>query len=464
MGGREPQGKGWILVGGLLAAGLLFQVLRAFGVSSSEAATGAVALICAIYWVAQPVPIPVTSLIPFAVLPIFGVLDHNEVSASYGHTLVLLLMAGFMLSNAIESCGAHRRMALGMARLVSGRSGATPRRLLLGFMLAAAGMSMWISNTAAVLILLPVVLATTEQTDRRFLRERLLIGVAYASSIGGLGTPIGTPPNLLFMATRAKLGQETWAFSDWMAIGLPIVALMIPLAYFVLQHGMLDVKLPPLPRLDRITSREKRVLFVFGLTALGWITRIEPLGGWTRWFGAEGAGDSTVAFLGLLLLLTLPAGDGGRLMTWRDAERAPWGILLLFGGGLALASAFSESGLSARIATALTGLSSFPEVVMVLGICLGVSFLTEMTSNTATAALLMPILGAAANSAGIDPTRLMAPAALSASCAFMLPVATAPNAIIFASGEVRTGFMLKRGVVLNLLGALVITAVVMILL
>jgi sodium-dependent dicarboxylate transporter 2/3/5 len=266
------------------------------------------------------------------------------------------------------------------------------------------------------------------------------------------------------MATRADLGQPVWAFSDWMKIGIPLVVVMVPLAFWVLSVGLAHQKLPALPSLPSMTKRERRVLFVFGLTALGWITRIEPLGGWTKWVGAEAAGDSTVAFCGLLLMLLLPAGDGKRLMTWRDAERAPWGILLLFGGGLALASAFAESGLSARIAGGLTVLTEFPPAMMVLGVALVVTFLTEMTSNTATAALLMPILAATAESVHMDPTRLMAPAALSASCAFMLPVATAPNAIIFASGEVRTRFMLKRGIVLNLLGALVVTAVVVLLL
>ncbi len=466
-GANEPtQGSraGWVLGAGALGAVGLFLLLRSFGVGTGESATAATGLVCAVFWVLQPVPIPVTSLIPFAVLPLFGVLDHKQVARSYGHTLVLLLMAGFMLSNAIESSGAHRRLALGMASLVSGRQGATAHRLLLGFMMASALMSMWISNTASVLILLPVVLATTEQADRRFLRERLLVGVAYAGSIGGLGTPIGTPPNLLFMATRADLGQETWAFSDWMQLGVPVVLLMVPLAFFVLAWGLPRQVLPPLPSVSGMTKRERRVLGVFGLTALGWVTRVEPFGGWSAWFGAEGAGDSTVAFIGLLLMLLVPSGEGGRLMSWKDAERAPWGILLLFGGGLALAAAFSESGLSERVAHVLSALAGFPELLMVLGVCLGVTFLTEMTSNTATAALLMPILGATARSVGMDPTGLMAPAALSASCAFMLPVATAPNAIIFASGEVRTGFMARRGAFLNVIGALVVTSVVVLLL
>lgn len=449
---------------GLALAAVAWGACRLGGLPEEAAGTGALAMLCAFYWVSQPVPIPVTSLIPFAVLPLLGVLDHKQVAHSYGHTLVLLLLAGFILSTAIEACGAHRRLALGMARLVSGPRGATPRRLLLGFMIASAVMSMWISNTATVLILLPVVLATTEGPERRALRERLLIGVAYAGSIGGVGTPIGTPPNLLFMANYAELGKATWAFSDWMLIGVPVILLMVPAAFFVLGYGLPDRVLPPLAQVGPMTTRERRVLVIFGLTALGWITRVEPFGGWSGTLGMEGAGDSTVAFVGLVLMFFLPDGEGGRLLSWEEAERIPWGILLLFGGGLALAAGFAESGLSASMGRALTVLTRAPEPIMILGTCLTVTFLTEVTSNTATTALLMPVLGATAQAAGLEPARLMVPAALSASCAFMLPVATAPNAIIFGSGEVRAAYMARQGVFLNLIGAVVITVITLTLL
>lgn len=452
------------LLVGLVLAALTWWACGAAGLSFEASATGALAILCAFYWVTQPVPIPVTSLIPFAVLPLVGVLDHEQVAHSYGHTLVLLLMAGFMLSTAIEACGAHRRLALGMARLVSGPAGATPRRLLLGFMIASAAMSMWISNTATVLILLPVVLATTDTPERRALRERLLVGVAYAGSIGGIGTPIGTPPNLLFMANYAELSGAPWAFSDWMLIGMPVVLLMTPAAFFVLGHGLSAQILPPLSEIGPMAERERRVLIIFGITALGWITRVEPFGGWSGALGMEGAGDSTVAFVGLVLLFFLPDGEGGRLLEWKDAERIPWGILLLFGGGLALAAGFEQSGLSASMGRALSILTRAPEVVMIFGVCVAVTFLTEVTSNTATTALLMPVLGATAQAAGIEPARLMVPAALSASCAFMLPVATAPNAIIFGSHEVRAEFMARQGIILNLIGAVIITLITMVLL
>lgn len=450
--------------GGIACALLLFVVTRLLGLPLAQCLTAGIAGICAVWWIAQPVPIPVTSILPFALLPLFGVLDEKDVASSFGHPMVMLLMAGFMLSTAVEACGAHRRLALGMTRLVSGGREVTPRRLLMGFMLASAFASMWISNTATTLILLPIVLAAAEGEENDALRTRLLLGVAYAASIGGIGTPIGTPPNLLFMAEYQKLGNEAWSFTEWMRIGVPVVLVMLPLAYFRLLAGVPTGALPPLERLGPATSREKRVLTVFAITALLWITRVEPYGGWSGLVGADAAGDATVAFVGLVAMLTLPDDDGRRLLSWEEAEKIPWGILLLFGGGIALASGFKESGLSASMGSGLSVLTQAPEPVVILGICLSVTFLTEVTSNTATTALLMPILAATAHSAGILPERLMVPAALSASCAFMLPVATAPNAIIFGSGHVSAPYMARQGFILNILGAFVITGICLVLL
>ncbi len=452
----HQRGSFWLGVGTSLGLYILTQTL---GLPQSQSATAAVAGLCAVWWIAQPVPIAVTSLIPFALFPFFGVVTHKEVAHSYGHTLVLLLMAGFMLSAAIEACGAHRRLALGMARLVSGGRAVSAHRLLMGFMLAAAFASMWISNTATTLILLPIVLASSEGEKLREVRQVLLVGVAYAASIGGIGTPIGTPPNLVFMAAFEELGQPAWSFFQWMTIGLPIVLFMLPAAYFILSRSLKNEKLKPLEELGAMSPRERRVLIVFTLTALGWITRLAPWGGWSELVGARGAGDATVAFAGLLAMLLIPDGQGGRLLSWKEAEKIPWGILLLFGGGLALASGFKQSGLSVSLGGGLSVVAAAPEPLMILGVCLAVTFLTEVTSNTATTALLMPILGATALAAQIPPEKLMIPATLSASCAFMLPVATAPNAIIFGSGQVKPRFMAKKGILLNLLGSVLITLI-----
>lgn len=450
--------------GGIAAALLLFLFTRIAGLPLTQCFTAGVAGICAVWWIAQPVPIPVTSIIPFAVLPVTGVLDEKETAASFGHPMVMLLMGGFMLSTAVEASGAHRRLALGMTRLVSGRGAVAPQRLLLGFMLAAAFASMWISNTATTLILLPIAIAAAEGEENAGLRMRLLVGVAYASSIGGIGTPIGTPPNLLFMAEYQKLGNEAWSFFEWMKIGIPVVLGLLPLAYFRLAAGMPKKSLAPLVSLPPMSTRERRVLLVFAMTALLWMTRLEPWGGWSRLLDASAAGDATVAFIGLTFMLLLPDGSGRRLLTWKEAENIPWGILLLFGGGIALAAGFKESSLSASLGSGLSVLTRAPEPLVILGICLSVTFLTEVTSNTATTALLMPILAATALSAGIAPERLMIPAALSASCAFMLPVATAPNAIIFGSRQVSAPFMARQGFILNILGAFLITGICVLLL
>lgn len=445
------------LAAGVGAAIGFFLLSLSFGLPLEQCATAATAALCGVWWMLQPVPIYVTSLVPFVALPLFGVLDHRVVAQSYGHTLVLLLMAGFMLSTAIEACGAHRRLALSMTRLVGGSEAVSARRLLLGFMAASAVSSMWLSNTATTLILLPIALAASAGESCFDLRRRLLVGIAYAASIGGMGTPIGTPPNLLLVATLEDMGQPAWSFSRWMSVALPIVLVLLPLAYWVLARPLGKELLPALQRLGPASSREKRVLSVFALTAGLWVTRSEPFGGWSAAFGLSQVGDATVGFLGLLLLLLLPDKRGQPLLRWQEASTIPWGILLLFGGGIALAAGFKESGLSASLGQGLSGLATAPPVLMMLGVTLGVTFLTEVTSNTATTALLLPILGSTALAAGVPPEKLMVPATLSASCAFMLPVATAPNAIVFGSGQVSAGFLARQGLLLNFLGAVVIS-------
>ncbi len=442
---------------GVLLAVTAAAAAHGAGLDSPAIWTAAVTALCATWWVLEPVPIPVTSLVPFAAFPLLGVMDHKEVAGAYGHTLILLLLGGFMLSTAMESSGAHRRLALGMARLVGGSTGrASPRRMVLGFMLAAAVSSMWISNTATTLILLPVALATLEPVKNEKVGTALLLGIGWAASIGGLGTPIGTPPNVIFMAAFEDLTGQTWSFVDWMKIGLPVVMLLLPAAFWVLSRDLPSERIPGIERLGPWTRRERRVLFVFALTALAWITRTAPSGGWQAMLGGATPGDASVALGALVVMFLTPDGTGGRLLDWPTAEKIPWGLLLLFGGGLAIAHAFKVSGLSEVLGGHLGELTRVPTVVMIVLLCLAVTFLTEVTSNTATAALLMPLLGAAALGAGLGPAELMVPATLSASCAFMLPVATAPNAIVYGTGRIPSPFMAARGLQLNLVGVVVI--------
>lgn len=447
-----------LLYGTPPAVFLLGIYLVATGWPAAQAATLAVTLWCAVWWIFEPVPIPFTSLLPLALFPLLGVLSAKQVAQAYGHWLILLLMGGFMISAAMAKSGAHRRIALQMLRLFGGTSAT---RLVLGFMVAAAMLSMWISNTATTLMLLPVALAVLEKAERR-LAIPLLLGVAYGASVGGLGTPIGTPPNLIFMSVyNEQIGAEI-SFLEWMSWGLPVVIIFIPLIALWLTRGIKLTQHIELPHPGRWRTEERRVMIVFALTAMAWITRTAPFGGWRAWLDIPGANDASVALLSVALLAIIPNGHthhgkADRLLDWNTAQKIPWGVLLLFSGGLTIAAAFINSGLADTLATHMAVLTRLPPYLLILGICLAVTFLTEVTSNTATTSLLMPILAATAIATNIDPKLLMIPAALSASCAFMLPVATAPNAIIFGSGEVTVKQMAREGFVLNLVGSVVIS-------
>lgn len=418
---------------------------------------GFVAVLCVLWWVLEPIPIPVTSLLPLAVLPLMGVLTAAEVGQAYGSPLILLLLGGFLLSKAMEHSGAHRRIALGMVGLFGATSG---RRLVMGFMVAAAVLSMWISNTATTLMLLPVALAVLEATKQKAtLAVPLLLGIAYAASVGGLGTPIGTPPNLIFMQVYEQTTGESISFTRWMSWALPVVIIMVPAMALLLTRnlrGALDVQMP---EVGSWTTSERRVMTVFGLTALAWITRSEPFGGWKGWLDLPQANDASVALLAVIVMFIVPDGKGQRLLNWERAATIPWGVLLLFSGGICLAKGFVNSGLSDLMGQWLAGMTQIPVYILIGIICLIVTFMTETTSNTASTTLLMPVLAAAALAAGIAPEILMVPAAMSASCAFMLPVATAPNSVVFGSGLIPISRMAREGFLLNMLGAVVISAV-----
>lgn len=426
------------------------------GLSVAMAITAAVTVTCVLWWVFEPVPIPVASLLPLAVLQISGVLDKQQVAQAYGSPLILLLLGGFILSKAMEKSGAHRRMALAMISLCGGSSS---RQLVLGFMIAAAMLSMWVSNTATTLMLLPVAIAILEKNNDPHLALPLMLGIAYAASIGGIGTPIGTPPNLVFMQVFEAQTGTTISFTQWMSWGLPVVVVMVPLAGLWLTRSLTYKGGFQLPAVGRWRPEERRVMAVFILTALAWITRQEPFGGWSEWFDLHSANDASVALLAVVLMFALPNGRGEKLLDWETAATIPWGVLLLFGGGICLAKGFEVSGLSALVGDGLAELVTWPVILMMLAICLGVTFLTEATSNTASTLLLMPVLAVAGLAVNMDIRWLMVPAAMSASCAFMLPVATAPNSIVFGSGYVQTQQMAREGVALNVAGAVVITLI-----
>ena len=456
---NSPEGaRNWLLWAAPLLSILAGWSTLQLGVLDAPASiTLGIALWTALWWIFEAVPIPVASLLPLALLPLFGILEPKVVGEKYGHPLVLLLLGGFLLSKAMEKSGAHRRIALMMVNACP----AGEKFLILGFMAATAFLSMWISNTATTLMMLPMALAVIQNSRSEALKIPLLLGIAFAANVGGIGTPIGTPPNLVMMGAYKDLGHPELSFTEWMKFGVPVSLTMVIVIWLWLSRKVTGKERIDLPDPGSWRQPEIRTLLVFGLTALAWITRSEPFGGWKTWLNLPQANDASVAFVAVILLFCLPGGEkkGERLLDWRTANRIPWGMLVLVGAGLCLGEGFKQSGLSATIASVFSGIGSLPLIVLLLGIALLVTFLTEMTSNTATTNVLMPILGAAATASDVDPILLMIPAAMSASCAFMLPVATIPNAVVFGTGEITVRRMAREGLVLNLMGASVISGI-----
>ncbi len=463
---------------------LLLIFLHPHGLADAGQRVLAVAALMALLWTSEAIPIPVTALLPLVLFPLLKVSAFGTVAQSYAHSNVFLFMGGFFIAIAMQKWHLHRRIALHLILRVGG----SPGRLVLGFMLATAFLSMWISNTATALMMFPIGLAivlhieeksdTKQHTIARF-RTALMLGIAYAASVGGIGTLIGTPPNIVFSSSVAALYPQAppVGFAQWLIIGLLLVAVFLPVIWFVLTRVMFrisgslfdggrEVIRDELHKLGPMSAEERRVSAVFILTALAWITRGDLLlgdlfiEGWASRLGlAATVNDATVAMIAAVVLFILPArGDKPSfLLEWQDAEKIPWGILLLFGGGIALAGGFKTSGLAEWIGSQLHLFAAVPVPVMILLICLTLTFLTEVTSNTATSTLFMPILAGTAAGIDVHPFLLMIPATISASCAFMLPVATPPNAIIFGSGYVSIPDMAKTGFILNLIGVLLVT-------
>ena len=455
--------------------------------------TLAVTVLMATWWMTGAIPIPATSMLPLVLFPVLGILTAGETAANYANNIIFLFMGGFILALGIQRWGLHRRIAL---HIVS-RIGTNPTNMVLGFMLATAALSMWISNTATALLMLPIGLAVI--TSMREVAgskgmggfaPALLLGIAYAASIGGLATPIGTPPNMSFLRILEILYPQapTIPFGSWFLSFLPLVVIFLPVAWLLLTRvihrvgrqavgASREMIREELLGLGPMRWGERRMFGVFLATALLWITRADlelgaiSIPGWAglveRGLGLEYLSsylhDATVA-VGMALLLFLIPGDrdekgrSHKLMDWETAVKLPWGILLLFGGGFALALALKESGLSHYLGEAFAGhVQGLQPILLVAAICLLLTFLTEVTSNTATIEVMLPVLAGAAGAMGVNPLLLLIPATLSASCAFMLPIATPPNAIVFSSGELEMRDMIRAGLVLNLIGAALIT-------
>jgi sodium-dependent dicarboxylate transporter 2/3/5 len=469
----------------LLALGLYLLLPEAYEdrqgqivpLSHAARATVAVASWMAFWWITEAIPVYATALLPLALLPILGAGSIRQVAAPYGHELIFLFMGGFVIALAMQRWELDRRIALVALRWF----GTEPRSVVGGCMLVTAALSMWVSNTATAVMMLPIAVSlidrlrgadieTMDARGRNF-AVCLLLGIAYAASIGGIGTLIGTPPNL-FLASyiETQLALQI-SFVRWMGIGVPLVAVFLPLAWLLLTRVLY-----PLPasrprahsesaedahlRVGPVTRGERATLVVFSLTAGLWIFR--PLLTQVAWGDARplaGLSDAGIAILAALSLFVIPVDLRRRVfvMDWETAVRLPWGLLILFGGGLSLAAAIQANGVGEFLGSQVAGLAGLPSVILVLSVAALMIFLTELTSNTATTATLVPILGALAPALQVDPFLLIVPAAIAASCAFMLPVATPPNAVVFGSGLVSIPQMCRAGLWLNLLGIVLIT-------
>ena len=474
--GADPS-PGWAGLGRWLGPALFVLVLVApTGALQGDAKRVAAATLwMAVWWVTEAAPLAATSMLPLVLFPLLEVRRVSAVAPNYADHIIFLFLGGFVLALAVERSGLHRRLALAVLTNV----GASPRRLVWGFLIATAVLSMWLSNTATALMMLPIAGGVATRVGHPGTPTRLFLAVAYGASVGGIGTLVGTPPNLVLAGMAPSLVPDLppLTFGQWMLFGVPLVIIFLPVVGLLLSRGLpRRVAADPglreeRARLGAMGVRERRVAALFALTALAWVTRsdlsfgVVTVPGWSSLLpDPKLVSDAVPAVAAALLATLLPAGENGgrRLLSWDEIRHGvPWGVLLLFGGGFALADAVHASGLEGWLADSLHGLSVLPLPLIVLSICLITTFATELTSNTATATLLMPVLAALAGVLAVPPYLLMVPATVSASCAFMLPVATPPNAIVIGSGHVSTQDLFRAGIWLNLVGAVVITCLVL---
>ncbi|WP_374021017.1 SLC13 family permease [Paenibacillus thiaminolyticus] len=467
------------LVGFLLGPALFILTMLFFqpeGLSAEGRSVLAVTLWIAAWWITEAIPIPATSLLPLILLPVTGAMQGNVVASSYGNDIIFLFLGGFFIATAMEKWNLHKRMALSIISVI----GTSTQRILLGFMAATGFLSMWVSNTAAVMMMIPMGLAITaqiastlagkpEEKELPKFEKSLIFGIGYAGTIGGLGTLIGTPPNIILVAQMNELFGITISFAQWMLFGVPVVMLMLFFTWLYLGKMKFRTSIQQLPggreliesernKLGRTTFEEGMVGLVFVFAAFMWITRefLWVEGGW--FMAIPGISDGMIAIMAAALLFIIPAKaeSGSRILNWSDSKDIPWGVLLLFGGGLAIAAGFRSSGLSDWMGEQLTMLDGFHLIVIISCATLLIMMMTEITSNTATATMILPVVAALAIALGIHPFALMIPCAMAANCAFMLPVGTPPNAIIFGTGKLKIMDMVRAGFSVNVFATLII--------
>lgn len=433
-----------------------------------------VGLWMAIWWATEAIPVPATAFIPLASFELLGIAPFRETASSYAHPTIYLFLGAFILALAVEKWSLHRRIAL----WILSRTGTDGRRLILGFMLVAALLSMWMTNTSTTMMLLPIASSVAALIGERSLHldaarthqfhVALLLALAYAATIGGLSTLVGTPPNILLAGFLAdNYGMEI-AFLDWMLIGVPLMLLLLPLGWWVLTRLAFRVDIPASPEtrahiramqqeLGPVSAAERRVALLFFVVVLLWMFRKLLM----QLPGLSGLSDSGIVMAAALLLFLIPSGssEGEPLMRWPDLSRLPWGVLILFGGGLSLAAQVSDSGLALWLGEGLSPLAALGILVLMVAAAGLVVFLTELTSNLATTATFLPVIAAIALQADFDLLMLCVPVTLAASCAFMLPVATPPNAIVYSAGVLRIADMLRAGLIMNLVSLVLLTLV-----
>lgn len=425
------------------------------GMEEKAAYTLGVTVWVAYWWVTEALPIPVTSLLPMVLFPLFSVLPMDEASTAYADKLIWLYVGGFIIALALEKWKLHIRIA----KIILLFLGSKVQKIILGFMVACFALSMWISNTATALMMLPIAESLIKRFDDKTspgFSKALLLGVAYACSIGGMATLIGTPTNLVFSGMVEKSFGVEISFYQWFIIGFPLSVLLLLTAWYVLikifKPGNGTISLDDIKR-DKAGYEEKMVLLVFNLVVFAWISRPWLIAPW-----APKVDDTIIALIGALLLFIIPSADKtGKLMDWDTAKNLPWGIVLLFGGGLAIAKAFQVSGLATWFGENLSLLDALPYLVVLIIVSFIVNFLTEVTSNVATASVFMPVMSGVALAMNVHPFPLLTVVCLSASCAFMLPVATPPNAIVFGSGRLLMKDMVRAGVWLNVISVAIIS-------
>ncbi len=445
----------------------------------------AIVIVMAVFWIFEIVPIAITSLFPIFLFPLFGILDTKSTALFFGKEIIFLFLGGLMLAQGIQNSNLHKRIALHIVNLI----GSKPANLVLGFMIATAGLSMWISNTASVMVMMPIGLSIIQEIKEVKNTEKLLskfavalmLGIAYSADIGGMATLIGTPPNMVFMEMYHELfpNLPQVGFTQWMMMGLPVAVtflftgwLLMTKVIFRMPKGNIfdgnDIIKNLLKGLGKVRRDEMASGIIFLLAAILWVTGSDitlsesfTIHGWRSVFNLEMVSDASIAVATSLLLFLIPSTDRPteKLLTWNKARELPWGILLLFGGGFAIAGGFNSSGLSNVIGNLFANLEIDSPILIVLIVCFVLTFLTEITSNTATTNLILPILAKASAVLGLDPRILMIPATLSASCAFMMPIASPTQAIIFGSGHVKIKQMIRAGILFNLWGVLIVTTV-----